>query len=70
MRGARVHCAMLCTATNASALERVQTKTRVWGFEFASALNGPCGQSGLSFKLKGAVFRKLSQKVLAQTNIF
>lgn len=31
--------AMLCLTTNASALERVQTKTRVWGFEFAHPLN-------------------------------
>lgn len=31
--------AMLCATTNASALERVQTKTRVWDFSFAHPLN-------------------------------
>jgi len=31
--------AMLCTSVNASALERVQTKTRVWDFSSAAPLN-------------------------------
>jgi hypothetical protein len=31
--------AMLCATTSASALERVQTKTRVWDFSFAEPLN-------------------------------